>query len=199
MATAAGQTLQAPVVYIQKSPGSFANIKIPDLTAISNRVIHRAELIVEQIYDPSDAIFTAPSNLYVDAYDSTITGTYKFRTIPASLDFAPSGGLDLVTFGTTPVNATDGFGNPIKVWKFNLSRYVQHIVRGTQTSFDLRLFAPLVLKGKTGVVGGGQADFSDPFFPTTYVNPSIANGRVRVGGGNHPTQRMRLRLIYSKL
>lgn len=199
VASAAGQTVQAPLVYIQQSPGSFANIKIPDLPALSNRVIHRAELIVEQVYDPSDAIFTPPASLYVDAYDTSLTGTYKYRTIPASLDFSPNGGFDFVTFGTAPVNATDGFGNPIRIWKFNLTRYVQHIVRGTQTSFDLRLHAPLTLRGKTRVTGGGLADFSDPFFPTTYVNTSIAKGRVRVGGGNHATQRMRLRLIYSKL
>ncbi|MGQ0740634.1 MAG: DUF4270 family protein [Bacteroidota bacterium] len=197
VAMAAGQTLQAPVVYIQKTPGSFANIKIPDLPAISNRVIHRAELIVEQLYHPSDDIFSAPSSMYVDAYDSTITDSYKYRTIPASLDFSPNSGFDFVTFGTTPVNAKDPAGNNIRVWKFNLSRYVQHIVRGTQTSYDLRLYAPLTIRGQTKLVGGGSTDY--PVFSGSYVNTSIANGRIRVGGGNHPTQRMRLRLIYSKL
>jgi hypothetical protein len=31
------------------------------------------------------------------------------------------------------------------------------------------------------------------------INPVLAFGRVRVGGGNHPTQRMRLRIVYSKI
>lgn len=199
VAAAAGQTTQASVVYIQNAPGTFATLKIPDLPAIGNRVVHRAELIVEQLYDVSDTIFTPPSSLYIDASDSSLSGSYKFRTIPVSLDFSPNSGLNLVTFGVIPETAKDAFGNTIKVWKFNLTRYVQHIVRGTQTSFDLRLHAPFTLKGKTGIAGGGLADFSDPFFPRTFVNPAIANGRIRVGGGNRPTQRMRLRIIYSKL
>ena len=35
-------------VYIQTSPGSYATLKIPGLTGLSNRIIHRAELIMDQ-------------------------------------------------------------------------------------------------------------------------------------------------------
>jgi hypothetical protein len=31
------------------------------------------------------------------------------------------------------------------------------------------------------------------------INTQPAIGRVRVGGGNHATQKMRLRVIYSKI
>ena len=44
-------TTSDPIIYLQNSPGTFANIKIPALAGLSNRVIHRAELIVEQLYD----------------------------------------------------------------------------------------------------------------------------------------------------
>lgn len=196
IAAAAGLSVEAPIVYIQKTPGSFAKIKIPALASLSNRVIHRAELIVEQLYDPSDAMFPPPDRLYVDAYDPSITSSYKYRTIPYSLDVSTISGYNFANFGTTPVNDKDPGGRAIKVWKFNLSRYVQHIVTQTQASYELRLYAPLTIKGKTWLSGTtSEIDV----FPSTYVNGSIAAGRIRVGGGNHPTQRMRLRLIYSKL
>ena len=191
---AAGQVTEAPLVYIQNSPGTFANIRIPDLPAISNRVVHRAELIIEQVYDPSDALFTAPNALFLDAFDPSITTSNKFRTIPYSNDLSSTtGGLDLNTFGVAPRDTVDAFGNKIKIWRFNLSRYVQHVVRGTQTSYDLRLFSPLLYAGKARSAG---IDFD---ISGVYIGTSIANGRVRVGGGNHPNQRMRLRIIYSKL
>ncbi len=193
---AAGRPAQAPVAYIQKSPGSFATIKIPGLPGLSNRIVHRAELIVQQLYDPSNTTFGPPDRLYVDASDPTITDSYKFRTIPYSLDLQPLSGFDFKTFGIIPVNDTDAAGNMIKVWKFNLSRYIQHIVNGTQTYYDLRLYAPLTIKGKTRFI---NSTVETNVYPSTYVNGSLASGRILVGGGNHPSQRMRLRIIYSKL
>jgi hypothetical protein len=192
----AGSAIPATLGYIQKSPGTFNTIIIPDLPGLSNRVVHRAELIVEQIWSPSDAMFPPPANLFLDAHDPSIAGSYKFRTIPYSLDLSPTSGFDFRGFGVAPVNQPDPFGNQVKVWKFNLSRYVQHIVNGTQSSFNLRLYAPLTITGKTRVLGS-TTDFD--IFAGAYVNTTIATGRVTVGGGNHPTQRMRLRIIYSKL
>ena len=196
VAFAAGQPTEAPIGYIQKTPGTFANIKIPVLPTLSNRVIHRAELIVQQIYDPSDATFPPPERIYLDAYDPTITSSYKFRTIPYSLDVSAINGFDFVNFGVLPLNDKDPAGNNIKVWKFNLSRYVQHIVNGTQTSYDLRLYAPLTIRGKAKIAGT-TTDIDIPL--NTYVNGAAVTGRLRVGGGTHPTQKMKLRIVYSKL
>jgi hypothetical protein len=196
VAAAAGLPVEAPVGYIQKTPGTFAMVKIPALPGLSNRVVHRAELIVEQVFDPSDRLFPPPDRMYLDAYDPTITTSYKFRTVPWSLDISPIGGFDFTSFGSSPKTEKDPFGNDIKVWHFNLSRYVQHVLTGTQTSYDLRLYAPLTIRGKARLTGS-TVDFDIP--PNTYVNGSIVTGRIRVGGGNHPTQKMRLRIIYSKL
>lgn len=179
--------------YIQTTPGTFTTIKIPDLPTVSNRVIHRAELIIEQLYDISDSIFRAPELLYLDASDPSITATYKFRTIPYDLSINSGGGFSLAGFGSFPTMSVDGVGNKIRVWKFNLSRYVQHILTGTQSLYDLRLFAPFSFIEQYGIPPG--ADITIP----VAINSSVAKGRVRIGGGNHPTQRMRLRLIYSKL
>lgn len=195
VAAAAGVTVQSPIAFIQNSPGTYANLKIPDLPALGNRIVHRAELIVEQVYDPSDLMFPPPAKLFVDAYDPSITISNKYRSIPYSLDLSPNAGFDLVGFGTSPQTINDPFGNPIKIWKFNLTRYIQHVVTGTQTSYDLRLYSPLAVNLKTrSLAFSGDIDISG-----VYVGDAIANGRVRIGGGNHPTQRMRLRIIYSKL
>ena len=80
-------------------------------------------------------------------------------------------------------------GNPVYNWHFNISRYVQHIVNGTEKAEELRLYSPFptIRANSNGVeqyISSGQ-----PY----------AIGRVRVGGGNHPSQKMRLRLVYSKL
>ena len=190
--TTVNDAIPDPVVYIQTTPGTFAVLKIPDLGTLNNRLIHRAELIVEQLYHTSDTIFRAPELLHLDASDPTITRNYKFRTIPYDLQYTPSG-FDLNSFGSLPISSTDASGNKIKVWKFNVSRYVQHVLNRTQTLYDLRLFAPFSLNESYGIPPGTDQVF--PFF----VNPTIVKGRIRVGGGNHPTQRMRLRLIYSRL
>ena len=184
---------QDPVVYVQNTPGTFANIKIPDLSLVSNRVIHRAELIMEQVYDISDSTFTTPDLLYLDAYDPTINKPYKYRTIPYDLFYNSNGNLNLFGFGASAENTTDAVGNKIKVWKFNISRYVQHVLTRTQSNYDLRVLAPFSLNEQYGIPPGTDVT------TTIFVNPTIARGRVRLGGGNHPSQRMRLRLIYSKL
>ncbi len=197
LAAVSGSALPANFAYIQKNPGSFAMIKIPDLAGLSNRLVHRAELIAEQVFDVSDNIFPPNGSLYLDALDPSISDDYKYRSIPYSLDFFPTTGFDFKALGTAPKDALDGASNKIKVWKFDLTRYVQNILNGKQTSYDLRLYAPLFIKGKTRNAATG-IDFDLPLY-TLFVNDVIANGRVRLGGGNHPAQRMRLRIIYSKL
>lgn len=178
-------------VYLQNTPGSFATIKIPGLANLSNRVIHRAELIAEEVYDPSDAIFPPPERLYLDAYDTALS---KFRTIPYDIVFDPSTGvINDGVFGSYPVNAVDASGNTIKVWHFDISRYVQHALTHTGALYDLRMYAPFIVSNLYGTPPGED-------LTTTFTeNSSIAKGRVRLAGGTPGQQRMRLRIIYSKL
>jgi hypothetical protein len=190
-------TTPDPVLYIQNTPGTFSILKIPALSSLSNRTIHRAELIVEQLYDGSDTVFRAPDYLYLDASDPTITTDYKFRTIPYDLSFTSSGALNFNALGVIPVNSVDASGHPIKVWKFNISRYVQHVLTHTQSLYDLRLLSPFTLNEKFGIPPA--ADIT----ATVFLNPAIVKGRVRLEGNTGPADpnphRMRLRLIYSKL
>ena len=200
-AMSVGGSLPDPFIFIQKTPGTFATIKIPGLGNLSNRVVHRAELIFEQAYHPLDAVFTAPEALFLDAFDTSLNA---FRTIPYDFGFGVTG-PNFLSFGSIGKSATDPFGNPIKVWKFNISRYVQHIFTKQLPVFDLRLTAPFFPYYNKEAYFGHPPTLFDPRtanfdFP---VNPTIAKGRVRLFGNNGPgdinSQRLRLRIIYSKL
>ena len=92
------------------------------------------------------------------------------------------------------INQLDGSGKNIKVWKFNISRYVQNYLTRTQPLHDLRLSAPFYVNNEFSVPP--STTNSTRFF---IINPSIVKGRVRVAGGTPGPQRMRLRLVYSKL
>jgi hypothetical protein len=184
------------LVYIQNTPGTFATIKIPDLLNVSNRLVHRAELIVEQVYHPTDTVFPAPEFMYLDAYDPTITAPKKpYRTIPYDVNYDGQD-YNRGSFGSYPINQLDAGGRAIKVWKFNISRYVQHVLTGTSTLYDLRLYSPYTALNQYGtppITADGTIGI--------FVNSTPVKGRVRVAGGTPATnpQRMRLRIIYSKI
>jgi hypothetical protein len=183
------------LVYIQNTPGSFATIKIPGLAGLNNSVIHRAELIMEQVYHADDTLFP-PTNLYLDAYDPSVTA---FRTIPYDVSLDVSGNSNLASFGIAPYDTKDGSGNNIKSWHFNLTRYVQHVVNDTEPVYDLRLFAPLYVEEKyrPGILGSTSTLVRIP------VNSTAGKGRVRLAGNTGDTdtnpQKMRLRIVYSKI
>jgi uncharacterized protein DUF4270 len=177
------------LVFIQNTPGTFAKLKVPDLNGLSNRLVHRAELVVEEVYDQSDDIFGPPQYLFLDAYDSA---KGKYRTIPYDFLIDLTGGINVNAFGMIATNK-DVNGKTIKKWTINLTRYVQHIVTNHETNYELRLFSPNYVRD---IYSG------DPLGSVKQinVNPTIGKGRVRLAGGNHSSnQRMRLRIVYSKI
>lgn len=191
-------------VFLQSAPGTFARIRIPALKSLSNRIIHRAELVMQQIPDAQSNEFTAPQFLYLDAFDSAKTGASPdtaHRAIPFDVNLVP---VQAFPYGTYPIFQ---IGNPVEFgmagklvgtareWRFNLSRYVQRIVNRTEPFYELRLTAPVLVEN---YIGG----FSSNIYGVTFVNQLNGVGRVRLGGGtNNPglPNRMRLRIIYSKL
>jgi hypothetical protein len=187
-----GGTNPDDLVYIDNTPGSFATIKIPDLGIISNRIVHRAELIMEQVYDNSDKIYSIPQVLFLDAFD---TAKQKFRTIPFDFGLTPANGCPTTNaqaFGVSGKKTTDGSGNPIQVWKFNMSRYVQNVLTKVEPNRNFRILTGYTLFDiYKGTFGEGEQFLC--------LNPSIVAGRVRLGGGNHASQKMKLRIIYSKI
>ena len=160
---------------------------------MSNRVVNRAELIMEQVYDISDDKFIQPEGLMLDVYDSTLND-YKYFPY----DFIPDqSGVAYGQFGLYGRNTVDGSGNPIRVWKFNITRYVQNLLTKQVPLYDMRLFTA---KSVFEFIREGYATNSGGYtYYSTNLNSQYAIGRVRIGGGNHPTQKMRIRIVYTKI
>lgn len=179
------------LVFIQAMPGgTYAKLNIPSLTGFPNSVINRAELIVEQVYDPAAANFAAPRMLYLDIPDSS--GKY----IPIPCDFSTSQLQSGFTYlGGKAKKVTDNQGHQVARYTFNLSRYIQSIVTRKEENTVMRLRAPFYIENMTTYVdrcGQGIGLFSYPM-----NNP--ADGGVKLNGSNGDSTRIRLHVIYSKL
>lgn len=192
----------AEELYLQTTPGTFANLEIPALTNYPNRIIHHAELMIQQIPDPiNDKIFVEPNYLYLDLIDS---GSNKWKPVyfdlnPGALydpDFKKPGypffpsnfDVDFRYYGGY-VRKRESVSGSQAYYAFNISRHIQQIATQKTANFKFRVFP--------------AHSFSYPQYAPVmipYRNP-IAFGRVRVGGGAHPNPqyRMRLRVIYSKI
>lgn len=182
------------ILYVQTSPGSYAEINIPGLNGLSNRVINRAELIVDQVYSglPSDAYLTTPNYLYLDRKDTSASGSYR----PIPCDFTLTSGAPAFSyFGGMKKIITDGSGHQVSQYVFNISRYVQSIVTKGIKNATLRLSSPSSITNTIGIVdecGNGIAPFN-------YSLNNIAAGGVKLNGTNSTSTRIRLHIIYSTL
>ena len=188
---------QSNALYIQSTPGTSVILKVPELDTYSNRVIHRAEVIIEQIPgDPIlDRILSAPAYLYLDLVDDT-ANPKKFKPVYYDLNptafynpdnkdnFFPNGGeIDHTYYGGYLKTISDNNGTRGSYF-FNLTRYVQNMVTKLDRNYPLRVTAPYNL--------------SYYGLNLKYAN-SLAYGRVKIGNGNHPTYRTRMRIVYSLL
>lgn len=184
-------------VYIQTSPGSYAELTISGLASLSNRVIHRAELIAEQVYspDPSNKYLTAPSLLYLDTKDTSTNGRY----IPIPCDFTTFNQQpNFSSFGGRRISINDFRGNPISKYVFNISRYVQSIVTKKRNNAVLRLRAPNNIVNRTAYIDRCNQGVS----PFNFTINNIAEGRVKLYGTDNTNtnpQRLRLHIVYSIL
>ena len=195
-------------VFIQTAPGTFANLNIPGLTGYSNRIVHRAFLIVEQTPDnaATDNIYTPPPYLYLDLKDTSLSSPQRYKPVYFDLTNAvpynpdvttvnglyhpfPFGNVDIALFGGVALKRFEPSGNVFYRYEINLTRYVQHIVTNGYKNYDLRLYAPF--------------NYIYPqYLGTQYIIPfynPIALGRVRVGTGLNPNHKMRMVVIYSKV
>jgi hypothetical protein len=186
--------------YLQTSPGSYVYLKIPGLAGLSNRIIHRAELIVEQVpTNPvTDEMFSAPNFLYLDLKDTGANNYFKpvYFDLNRSQLYDPdykttipyiANPIDYQYYGGYRRSKYDAFGNLIKYYNFNISRYIQHVVTDHYPGYDMRLYAPYNIN---------YYQYSTSYIP--YSN-NMAYGRVRIGSGTNPNYRLRLRIVYSKL
>ena len=184
----------ADALYLQTTPGTYVNLHIPQLDTLSNRIIHRAEIIVEQLPDLVSTTLPPPNYLYIDAID---TANVRWRPIPYDLSshenytyYPSSGGIDFAYFGGYVRHKTNLTGADIVYYNFNISRYVQNMVTRGRTSnrnYDLRLYAPFVL------------NYPDYFLTGIAFANNLAYGRVKVGSGTNANYRLRLHIVYSNL
>ncbi len=187
------------MVYVQASPGTYVRIRIPNLDKLNNRIIHKAELITEQVPDDAnlmtiDNFMAPPRLLLLSIYDSA--NAIK-RNIPSDYQIGQSG-PNTGSFGGFLFYKTVTGYDRLASYNFELTRYLQGIVTRKDTSFVMRLTAPT-----------NDSIRYTPAYPNNfvsqvyYLNPSIGNlignGRVRLGGGSNTRFRMRLRIVYSKL
>lgn len=182
------------ILYVQTSPGSYAELKIPGLTGLSNRVINRAELIVDQVYSdlPSDLYLTTPDYLYLDAKDTSANGAYY----PIPCDFTISSGQpNFSYFGGVKKVVNDGSGNQVSQYVFNISRYVQSIVTKGAQNATLRLSSPYSITNQFNIVDRCNNLIAPFNFPLN----NIADGGVKLNGTNNTNTRIRLHVIYSTL
>jgi len=187
------------LVYVQAMPGTGARIRVPGLQNLSNRIIHRAELIVEQVPDVAhpgiDNQMTPPRYLMLSIYDSV----YKHkRNIPNDFVVSSLSGPNIAEMGGyITYKSTQGF-DQVGAYNFNISRYVQGIAARADTSFNLILTAPSNDSLYYSAAYPHSAERNNYFMTPTYAN-NAANGRVRLGGGTNVRFRMRLRIVYSKI
>ena len=187
------------MVYVQSMPGTGVRIRVPGLQSLSNRIIHRAELITEQIPDVAhpgvDNQMLPPRYLMLSIYDSVYQ--HK-RNIPNDFVVSTLSGPNITTMGGyITYKSTQGY-DQVAAYNFNISRYVQGIATRSDTAFNLILTAP----------SNDSLYYSDAYPNTAsrytwMMNQNygniVSNGRVRLGGGNHTRFRMRLRIVYSKI
>jgi len=180
------KTGQDSVVYIQASPGTNCAIKIPALDIFKakkgNVVIHRAELSMQQIpsFGQQDDVFSAPDVIYADYLDSASKSLNPFI-----LDGFSQGSYSSALLGGYKKMVNGPLGVSVAEYKFNLSRYLQGIITRNYPNNVIYLSAPNYIQ-----------------YNQLYILQKanlLAKGRVRLGGGNNKTQKMSLRVIYSKL
>ncbi len=180
------------LLFINTTPGSYALLNIQGLASFPNSVINRAELITEQVYDPLAASFQTPRMLYLQIEDPDKAG--KFINVPC--DFSTSElNTGFANIGGTAKNASDGNGNIVSRYTFNISRYVQSIITRDMANLKLKLSAPYYILNDTVYVD--RCNQAIGLF--SYRMNQVADGGVKLNGSIKGSRRIRLHVVYSKL
>ena len=186
------------MVYVQATPGTGVRIRVPGLQNLSNRIIHRAELVLEQVPDDThpniDAAMTPPRYLLLSIFDSL---NHRKKSIPNSFALTANGPNTAVMGGYLTYKSIQGY-NQVAAYSFDLARFVQGIATRNDTAFNLIITAASNDSIYYTAAYPNQVSQQIYNLIPTYTN-NVSNGRVRLGGGTHTKFRMRLRVIYSKI
>lgn len=180
------------ILYLQTASGSYAKLNISGIDNFPNSVVHRAELIVDELYDPAGTPFSVPDLLYIDIVDSA-TGKY----IPIPCDFTSNElQSNFRSFGGHPKEVSGPGGNPIHRYTFNITRYVQSMLTRNKENYTIRLRAPFYIENYVEPRLDRCGNLINPFaFPAN----SIADGRIKINGTNNTATHIRLKIVYSAL
>ncbi|MBE7170752.1 MAG: DUF4270 family protein [Williamsia sp.] len=173
-------------LYIQSGPGSYATISVPGLSTMTNRLIYKAELIMKILPSQENAFLTPPI-LFLDQSDPVNS---RYITVQNDFLIDNSGNYNYTTFGGL-VKGDTGY-------IFNLTRYFQSVISRKQTVYKFRVSAPFQTQPYYASSDVYPPTYSLPTYPFL-INSLIARGRVVLGGGSHSTQKMRVRLVYSRI
>jgi hypothetical protein len=196
--------LSDSLIFIDANPGIYARLQIPglDTGTMTNKIIHRAEILMEQVPDMiySSDTYLTPPNLFITPYSQDSSRRFA---LPNDVQLSSGYVANQSSFGCYPLKKTDlSTGRLINAYSFDISRYVQGIITRHEKSYPLILYAPSVrdfiyaaetsiLPAFTGVIA------SDGI---TYIPLNApAFGRVRLGGGDNSIHKMRLHIVYSDL
>ena len=182
---------QDNLLFLQTSPGTYASLNIPGLGGLQNMIVHRAEILMNQVPDgsPEEAYFTPP-NLFVAAFSKDSNARFA---IPYDVDFSSGVISNLTALGVAPIKKSSGYA-----YSFDISRYVQGIVTKKDTIYNLIVWAPYnYYLRPTETVPESTAVYTYPI--SSPALNSVGVGRIIIGGGNNSNTnyRMKLHIVYS--
>jgi Domain of unknown function (DUF4270) len=175
------------IAYVQAAPGTYNILRIPSVDGFKalkgNVMVHLAELRMIQIPGAAgdyDNFLTPPPVVYIDFLDTVSNTQFPFLT-----DALSGGRFDPVTFGGVARNVIGLNGQIVTGYNFFITRYIQNMITRNSPNFPIYLYSPYTVAYTALRLGFG-------------VN-RLALGRVQLGGGSHSSQKMTLRIIYSKI
>lgn len=169
------------LIYLQNTPGLYANIEIPYLQNFPNAIINKAELIMTQISDQASDVFAAPDYLFLWKYKGPAQDTLGYIYDAGAVN-NPMYGLqfsNLAYFGGAKKIITNENGKQVAQYRISITRYLQHLINASpiynETNYGFRL----------GVydASGSTKDI----------------GRVVLGGGTNSNYRLKLHIVYTKI
>ena len=197
-------TTGSEFIHLQAAPGVYARLSIPGLSGLQNRMIYRAELIIDEVPHATQNIF-AP-NLFLAGVDNS---NRRVLLKDATLAQKISGGRafdgyyigGLTAFGSTPFIKKDSINNlNYYQYNFKLTSHVQDIVKGVTPNYPIDIFVPSrdsvysTLLSKYVDIQGFQR--SGEYYNLNY--PAIQRIKVYGNNTNNP-HKMRLRVVYSPI
>lgn len=160
------------LLFLQEAPGIYARLKIPGLETFPKAVINKAELAITEVVLGNDPGY---DNIYTEP-DRLMLAQYQAATgdsVQALVDYGSLTNPNLTYFGGQRTVISDLGGIKVVQYKFNIARHLQLLIDNKDSNFGLRLEALSSL--------------------------NIDSRRVKVGGGNHSSYKMKLRIIYTQL